>query len=195
MPEIKYMKWVEKLAQKLPVFTTRDMTARGVPPSYVRRLGNYLVKEKGVTRLERGKFTTLTDPLLGASWMVFPSYLSMTTALHLRGVLLQVPHEIQVITTRKRKEKKTKVMGADVNFFRVGKKLFFGYTYMEYQSHQLPIAEPEKALVDLAYFGFEPEGKLMLEKLNMKKLEAYVNMVGSDAVKKRVKRWANVTME
>jgi len=193
MPKTKYMETVSMLSKK-PVFTLKDMVAHGIPATYVRRLADYLVKKRKISRVERGKFTVFSDPITVAPFLVFPSYLSMTTALHLRGAILQVPHIIQVATTGRRKNKIIEIIGARVEHFKLKRALFFGYTYIDHEGVKIPVADAEKAIVDLAYFGFEPEGELSVE-VDQKKLEEYTQLVGKTAVKKRVGRWLDASAE
>ena len=113
MPVIKYRQRVEKLLRK-PVILAEDFVKLGVKRGYVRRLAELLRKQNKVIQVEKGKYATVDDPFLVAPFLTFPSYISMFSALFLRKVLMQVPDEIQVVTTANRKNRILNFRGARI---------------------------------------------------------------------------------
>jgi len=187
MPVIKYRQSVEKLLEK-PVILARDFVKLKIKRSYVRRLAELLRKRGRITSVEKGKYATVDDPFLVAPFLTFPSYISMFSALFLRKALMQIPDEIQVVTTARRKKRVVNFRGAELKFFRIKPELFFGYEFIPYEGYRIPVANVEKAIIDLAYFGFEPGGELS-GNVDLERLESYLKLVKRKSVIERVKRW------
>ncbi len=191
MPRIKYAHIVEKLIQK-PLFTSHDMVSHGIPQTYVKRLANHLITKKRIRRIEKGKYSCIRNPIIIAPFLSFPSYLTMFTALSLRNAILQVPQQIQVLSTRRRKKTTIEFQNSAIKLFRVKPSMFFGYNYINYENFQIPVASIEKAIIDLAYFGYEPIGEIQA-KIELKRVKEYLDLVKKKAVRKRVRRWVNAT--
>ncbi|MHA1606402.1 MAG: type IV toxin-antitoxin system AbiEi family antitoxin domain-containing protein [Candidatus Freyarchaeota archaeon] len=186
MPIVKYASVLDEV-MRMPVFTAKDLVIRGVPRSYVRRLAN-LLKEKGRIKIvERGKYAVTEDPLLVAPFLTFPSYVSMFSALLIRGAISQMPMGVQVVTTRKRKNKVATYNDTKIEFFRIKRRLFFGFEYVWYEGFQVPVAKPEKALIDIYYFGYSVRGlEIDCSKFNSRTLKEYLEVVGKKSVSRRV---------
>lgn len=89
-----------------------------------------------------------TEDLLALSCrLVWPSYVSLWTALNYYKFTEQVPKAIFLITTGRKREKK--LGEVTVHFIQVNPERFFGYTRV----NNVCIAEREKALVDSLLFS------------------------------------------
>ncbi len=75
----------------------------------------------------------------------FPSYLSLHTALRLRGMIEQIPAIVYVVTLDRARRLRTSV--GTFSLHHVRPELFGGFEPLE----GVPVATPEKALFDLAY--------------------------------------------
>ena len=127
------------------------------------------------------------DPLLVAPFLTFPSYVSMFSALLIRGAISQMPMGVQVVTTRKRKNKVATYNDTKIEFFRIKRRLFFGFEYVWYEGFQVPVAKPEKALIDIYYFGYSVRGlEIDCSKFNSRTLKEYLEVVGKKSVSRRV---------
>ena len=131
MPKKKYHNVIDKLTRK-PVFTFREMLLEGIPYNYAKRLAHLLVKKGKVRLIEKGKYATVDDPFLIAPFTVFPSYISMHSALYLNGLLQQVPFTIEIVTTRRKKRAEIFFNGSKIKYYRIRRDYFFGYRYMNY---------------------------------------------------------------
>jgi predicted transcriptional regulator of viral defense system len=135
--------------KKYPVFSVRDISAvlgRGRPYA---SLAAFRLKKAGILHeLEKGKYTLESDPFLVASWVVWPSYISGWAALNYHKLTEQLPFAIQVMTTRARKNKALLFHGTKLDFTRIQKRAFCGYTRAVYAQNQIFVAEKEKAIVD-----------------------------------------------
>jgi predicted transcriptional regulator of viral defense system len=119
----------------------------GVDKKFVKVYVHRMVKKGLARRLIEGRVAFTEDPFVVATQLVEPSYISLTTALHLRGLIQQVPTVPECVTTRGTRR------FDDVVYRRINPKLFFGYTQEERGGSYVFLAEPEKAVLDLAYYG------------------------------------------
>jgi len=122
------------------------------PRAYAYVVLRRLKKEGLVYEIEKNKYSTHADPLIVASHLVWPSYLSCWTALRFHGLTEQLPAAIQVVTTRSRKNRVINFGGSRVEFIKVKPKFFFGFEKLAYGGFEIFVATPEKALVDCALF-------------------------------------------
>jgi predicted transcriptional regulator of viral defense system len=104
-----------------------------------------------IVRLERGKYIDARsarelDVYEVAPHVVEPSYLSLWSGLHLRGLSTQVPRTVFVIVTSPRRG--LRVLGSPVRFVSVRPRLFFGYE--RHGNHV--VADVEKLLIDCLLF-------------------------------------------
>ncbi|MGQ4891443.1 MAG: type IV toxin-antitoxin system AbiEi family antitoxin domain-containing protein [Candidatus Njordarchaeia archaeon] len=188
MPKIKYKSIVESALSK-PVFTSAHLIRKGMPRDYVKIFLHRLLRRGVIYRVERGTYATVDDPIIVAGNVVFPSYLSMYIALYLRGVLYQVPSVIQVVTTRRKKNKKINFLGNLVEFYRIKKEYFFGFEYIPYDNFEVPVANVEKAIVDLFYFQGGIAGTIDTDYINIDKLKKYLGIIDRKSLRKKVMRW------
>jgi predicted transcriptional regulator of viral defense system len=105
-----------------------------------------------VTRVRHGTWwlDTPPDPHRLAAHLLapLPSYLSLQTALHLRGLVEQVPAVFYVVSLARTQRIATSVGVFSVH--HVAPELFGGY---EQTSDRVSLATSEKALFDLAYLS------------------------------------------
>ncbi len=138
----------------LPVIRTTEAAALlGQSPSaasqYLRRLSKaHLIKP-----LRHGLFWVRSgaiDPWVALDSLAvpYPAYLSLYSALYLRGVLSQVPAVHYAVTLGRAQRIRTEV--GDYSLHRVTPELFGGF---ESLPSGAKLAETEKALFDLAYFA------------------------------------------
>jgi len=125
------------------------------------------------------------DILEIAAQLVWPSYLSMWSALNFYGLTEQVPMTLFFITTRR--PKTIMLLGVECVFHNISKDRFFGYQ----KTNALNIAEREKAVIDSLYFldklpFDEVEKAFIFRKFDVKKLVDYGFRMRSKALLKRL---------
>ncbi len=134
---------------RYPAFTVKQVagiSGKGMDYTY---LMVYRLKKSGlIHEIEKGKYTTESDPFKMASWIVWPSYISCWAALNFYGLTEQQPFTIHVVTTVKRKVKILSFGGARIEFLTFKRERFLGFVRRRYGDSYLFIAEKEKALVD-----------------------------------------------
>ncbi len=140
---IKALEMFEK-----PVFTVNDVAKIiGTEKDYAR-LYLYRLKSKGVMEaVERDKYTLADNhPYVTATNILFPSYMSFLTALHFYGATTQIPGSIYIVSTKSKKSLNLK--GYSVEFVKLKKERFFGYTREKFQGKFIFVAEKEKLIID-----------------------------------------------
>jgi predicted transcriptional regulator of viral defense system len=146
------------ILQSSPIFTTREFAIQSkISTSAAARLLTRISDEKEVIRVTRGLWTfakvnevhpfSLTPYLLGNEH----GYISLLTALHIHGILSQIPTRTQVVTTAHSRVVKTKL--GVFEFFQMKPEMMLDG--VEWSDTKLPfrMATPEKALLDVFYLS------------------------------------------
>ncbi len=140
-----------------PVFTTREIaTVSGKSSSVVTQSLGHLKKHGLLLKVCRGVWAETGHPSL-SPYAVIPflsfrhrAYVSFLSALHLHGVMEQIPQVIMLASTAHTRTLRTKLGTFAVH--RISPKLFKGFDWYGSQESFL-IACPEKALVDSLYLS------------------------------------------
>lgn len=140
------------------IFTTREYANHvGLSMSAAAKRLARLSKKKLLTRVTKGVWANTSHPyfhplscvpyLLGKE----QGYVSFLTALHLHGVISQIPKTIQVATTGRARALDSPVGGFE--FFQIKPELMKEGT--DWSETHLPylIATPEKSLLDTLYLS------------------------------------------
>ncbi len=140
-----------------PVFTTRELASlKETSLSSASQILGRLARSGLILRLSRGLWCDPQDPRFSALAVVpfllatDRGYVSFITALHLNGVMEQIPQVIQVATTGHGRRVVTPV--GTFEFHRIDPRLFGGFDWSG-DRQQFLMASPEKALVDCLYLS------------------------------------------
>lgn len=114
----------------------------------------FSLRKKGwIKKVARGFYELSVEGIEGsedavsiASQLVWPSYLSLWSALNFYGFTEQVPQTLFFVTTSR--GRKIKISGVECRFYHISNNRFFGYE----KSGRISIAEKEKAVIDSLYF-------------------------------------------
>lgn len=186
MSKISIIGYIKKLEQ--PVFTTRgisDISRKS--PSAVTQALNFLSRQGAVKKLYRGVWAEITRKQI-SPFMLIPHlfkscrvYVSFLSALHLHGIIEQIPQTITLASTAH--TRKIKTAAGTFVVHKISPGYFFGFDWYKGTGNFL-IAEPEKALADCLYlftrkkkqYGYFPE--LNLKKpFSIKKTEEYLQRI------------------
>lgn len=191
MPKLKYREVVEKVKEK-PVFGVEDLVKQGVPQDYAKTLLYRMNKREEITRIERDKYTAFEDPMLVAPYLSKPSYLSLWTSLRFHNVTQQSPFTLEVVTSRPRYNQELEFKGSKIHFYKIKPEMMFGYSYEVYENKRVPLASPEKAVIDGIYLNAIPleEVKGIIPDLDEEKLRSYAPRAGQ-TIEKRIERVLN----
>lgn len=161
------------------------------PPSASARLSR-LVSNGRTVRLWRDAYTVHRDPLLVASHLAFPFYISLWYALSHHGYTLQVPHEISVLTTMRTFRTAIEFGGMRISFVLIASRHLFGFEKLVIGGLEIFMATPEKALVDAVLLRrISPREVFSIMgdntgTLDVAKVVEYVRSAGSGTLAKRM---------
>jgi predicted transcriptional regulator of viral defense system len=179
--------------ERYAVFDVRTLASEAglAPPS--ARLRALRLERKGlILRVARNTYTVHHDPLVLASRMAWPSYISLWYALSHHGMTLQVPQTIEVLTTRQMFRKRVEVRGVRICFSKISSRYMFGYGKSLIDDIEVFIATPEKALLDGLLLKRIPASELFEmmasrgDALEVPLMLDYVRAAGSGATAKRM---------
>ena len=157
----------------------------GIPRGQARVYASRLVSRGLAQKVVDGTVSFTADPFVVATQLVEPSYVSMMSALYLRGALTQVPAEVQCVTP----VKSGTVRSPRIRYHRLTPALFFGFERIERLGGYVFAATVEKAVLDSVYFwGEAPRVRTDLAALRSM-AEAYGRRGGPRA--RRTARWAD----
>lgn len=186
--------------EKYIIFSIDDVYK--IDENFNRLQLNRWQNKKYITKITR-RYYTFSDfqideniLFLIANKVYSPSYISSSMALYHYGLIPENVYEITSVSTRKTKNITSQI--ADFSYQKIQKKLFWGYSLIEYENQYLKIAEIEKALLD--YFYLNPDLKTKAdflelrinqetfkEKVDLLKFEKYLKMFENKALSKRIK--------
>jgi len=126
-----------------------------------------------IARVSQGKYQFLlreVDDFELANFLVYPSYVSLESALCFYGILPQFTYTITSVSTLK--SRKIIYQDKEYEFAHLAKKYFFGFE----KEKDFLLATPEKALLDEAYFVAKKLRQIHfadvdLKRINKKKLK------------------------
>jgi len=109
---------------------------------------NRLKKRGIVKQIQRNVYTVQEDPLIIASRIIWPSYISFWAAFRYHNLTEQIPNKISVITTRSKSRENIVTMNTTIIFEKIRPSWFFGFSKIKIQGFEVFMAEPEKAIID-----------------------------------------------
>ena len=137
----------------------------------------FLSKSKEFVRIEKGKYAIKgTDPFIVASNILYPSYLSLASAMRFYDLIDQNIVKYSVISVKRHAD--VLFNGSRIEFKYIKMERFFGYT----KKDNVYVAEIEKLFIDSVYFG-TPDFATVLEALkyaidskniDLKRMQEYV---------------------
>ena len=186
MKRIEKIELLKKL-ENYPLFTFNDFVRiTGTTPKYARTLLYRLKKEKLIFSVIKGRHTVHDDPLIFASYVYVPSYISFWTALRFYDLTEQLPVEIMLATPVYRKS--IKFMDTPITFTRI--KEFWGYRKERYGKFDIFIAEREKCIIDSLLVRKVPLDEifnaLQTEELDIEKLIEFAIKTKTKSLMKRL---------
>lgn len=147
--------FIERL--KREVFTTRELSdVSGKSLSTTVQALNFLQKQNIVFKIYRGIWAKTSDrplsPYRVISFLPLQnrSYLSFTSALHLYGIIEQIPQIITLASLGHTRKFSTRA--GVFSLYQIKPSFFKGFDWYK-ENGSFLIAEPEKALVDCLYIS------------------------------------------
>jgi predicted transcriptional regulator of viral defense system len=177
-------------------FTTRELSMiSGKSLSTVTQSLNNLVNDGVVVKIYRGIWAESGSAV--STYAVMPylftghrAYVSFISALHLHGIIEQIPQVITIASTSHSRNIRT--AAGVFQAHHIAGEFFSGYDWYKGEGSFL-IAQPEKALIDCLYlsahkkkrFGYFPELNLH-SSFSVKKAEQWIHRIPSVKVRMHV---------
>lgn len=177
-----------KILGSYPLFTINDfIKITKSKPEYARTHLYRLKKEGIVFQIERGKYTAHDDPMVYASHIRVPSYISFWTAIRYYDLTEQLPNDIMIASSRSKKM--ILPAATRIRFFKL--KHLWGYKKDRYRGFDIFIAEKEKCIIDcllIKNLPFDEVAKAIkaVSEIDKEKLTDYAIRTGNRALMKRL---------
>lgn len=159
--------------------------------TYAKVYLNRLKKRGMIQKIQRNVYTVHQDPLIIASRIIWPSYISLWAAFRYHNLTEQIPNKISVITTRSKSRESIDIMNTTIIFEKIRPEWFFGFSKIKIQDFEVFMAEPEKALIDAVllkkisttevYFLLKEN----IKNISTKKIVDYIIKTKNNALAKR----------
>jgi len=166
------------------IFKVRQSTAKSFLARNSRRVGSH------ISRLKRGVYAFSLNPPTKfeiANRLYRPSYISFETALSYYNIIPEIVYVVTSVTTKRTKE--FSAQNSVFKYYKIKKRLFFGYQPQMVKGKTILVAEKEKALLDYIYFLSLKKllfnDRLDLSKIDTKRLGYYVNYFKKNIKKNR----------
>ena len=188
---MKTLRMVKKL-EEFPTFNI-DTFANIIDndKTYAKMHLNRLKNRGVVKQIQRNVYTVQEDPLIIASRIIWPSYISLWAAFRYHNLTEQIPNKISVITARSKSRKKIQMMNTAIIFEKIRPAWFFGFSKIKIQDFEVFMAEPEKALIDAVLLKKISTAEIYfllnenIKKLSTKKIVDYILRTKNLALAKR----------
>lgn len=140
-----------------PVFTTREIAALAATSlSSASQSLSRLQRDGLVERVVRGVWCRPADPRFSV-FMLVPflsgghrAYVSFFSALHLHGLIEQIPQVVYAATTAHTRRRSTPL--GTFSYHRIHPAFFSGFDWYR-ENRSFLVASPEKALIDCLYLS------------------------------------------
>lgn len=175
------MEDLEEWAREKPLFSLNEAErASNIERKPLREKLSRMVENNSLYRIERGKYTFHSDPMIYATHIQKPSYLSFWSALRYYNLTTQQPTKIQVISGKRHKDLE--------NIEFMFSKDMFGFRKEYYKGFEINVAEEGKLLIDVLVNGKVPvdELKELVEEVEIDKTVRYAEKADKNSVKKRL---------
>lgn len=187
---VELLEW----AAEQPMFTLNAAErATDMERASLREKLSRLTRRGELTRIERGKYTVHPDPMVYASYLETPAYLSLWSGLRYYDLTTQQPTRVQVMVAESRGNLET------VDFYQTSR--MFGFGRRRYDGFEVFVADPERLLLDCLTRDQVPVAELtaLLETVDPERAAAFADRYGRAATKKRIgfllERVRGVTMD
>ena len=166
-----------ELVSNMPVFTTKQTNAIIGDKRYTKVYLHRLMKRKLIIRLKRGFYTVHEDPIIYASHIYYPSYISIWYAFQHYGTTTQLPRFLEVMTHRNDSIQ-------NIEFIKI--RDLWGYHIIRYSGFEVFIADLEKAIIDAVVTERVPMDEIQaaIQQCEIDKLEEYTLRTDLSTMKK-----------
>ena len=170
-----------KKFESMPVFSLGDINQIINNRTYAKRFLKRMIKEGKIFKIRKNIYTLRKDPFLVSAFLINPSYISGASALSYHKRITQIPSEIFCATLKNNRKIKFE---ENINFIHT--KYFFGFKVVNYENVNIPIATPEKAIIDS--FSVIPISifEEAFEEIDKRVMIGYLKRIKKSSIIKRV---------
>ena len=139
---------VIEFARNRPLITGNDLSKEfNVSRSYALIFLERLFKKGFIERVEKGRYTCISDAIVIANHIIYPSYISFFTAASIKGYTEQIPRTIQLATTFHKRD--ITFHENVIQFIALPPWGFYGYSKQRRDSFTTFIVDDEKLVIDI----------------------------------------------
>lgn len=160
----------------LPTFTTKQVSVLFDSENY-KKIYLFRLKKRGVIRkLIDSVYTCQEDPMIYATHIFYPSYISLWSAFQYYGTTTQLPLKVQVIGPKNFNIESVEMIRSSN---------IWGYKKIKYRNFEVFMADLEKAIIDSIISGKVPLEELntAIIKTNKAKMQEYALRVNNNTAK------------
>ena len=168
-------------ADERPLFTVDEaQRATGLGRASLLERLSRMARRGDLHRIERGKYTAHDDPVVYATYVETPSYLSFWSGLRFYDLTTQQPTGVQVVCATSRADLPSITFHAASDLFGFGRK--------RYDRFEVFVAEAERLLLDCLARDVVPVSELgeLVAAVDVETATEYADRLGRKAVKKRL---------
>ncbi len=192
---MKYMQEFISYFHSKPAFSSFEARSffsfREGPKGYHKTVISNLINSGRLLRITRGHYT-FHEEVQFAGFAFMPFYYGLQDALSQRNLWEQETNSV-IITPKKVRSGLRTFEGRNYIVRWIDRSMFFGFSLMKYGDLFIPVADPEKILIDMVYYReFIPEeAKTTLQDSIDRELLSEYLMKLSAPTKKRVLSFLN----
>jgi len=166
-----------EMVRTLPVFTTKQISAILGDYRYSKVYLNRMIKKGLIRRLKRGFYTVHEDPLIFATHIYYPSYVSLWYAFQHYGTTTQLPITIEIMTYKN---------GSFQNMEFIKSRHLWGYHRIKHLGFDVFMSDIEKAIIDAVTTERVPLDEIQnaVKNCDIDKLEEYTMKMDISSMKK-----------
>lgn len=176
---MKFMKEFIENFSRQPAFSSSEarnfFSFRNGPKGYYKTAVNNLIMSGRLRRITRGHYT-FHDEVQFVGFAFKPFYYGLEDALSLRNLWEQETNPV-IITPRKVRSGLRTFEGRNYVVRWIDRSMFFGYSPLRYGDIYIPVADPEKILIDMVYYHEFLSGEViegLLEVIDKDLLDEYL---------------------
>jgi predicted transcriptional regulator of viral defense system len=156
------------------------------PKSTAKVYSSRLVRKGLAKRIIRGKISFVVDDYVISTQLLEPSYISVHSALLFHDLIMQVPQNVECVTTKN--SIRYKPLG--IVYHKIPGSLFFGYEKYGKGDSYVFVAEPEKAVIDGVYLNMLSKEDILevITKLDKNKISKYIERFRGKG-KRKLEEW------
>ncbi len=177
---MKFMKEFIEMFSDKPAFSSSEarnfFSFRNGPEGYYKTVLNNLVSQGKVHRITRGHYTFHNEAQF-VGFAFKPFYYGLEDALSLRNLWEQETNPV-IITPRKVRNGVRDFEGRNYLVHWIARNMFFGFSLLRYDDFYIPVADPEKILIDFVYYHkFLPDETVeeLINAVNRKVMDEYLS--------------------